>query len=1400
MRGRQRLARSTAMAGVLIAMAGASPALAAPEGAASPIVPNAAVSRAGIVRYQPGILTRAGAWHALHAPTRDLTAFDALKKLTSIAVAPADDPVDPADPADPGTPAPADLTLVYGDVSQSADNVPAIDAAPTDGNITITADHVSTTGDYSLGISATTPAGNISITADSVRTSGPVSTGVSATTGSGDILIDLATLSVGNSTGVQASAGFGSGAGNVSIDVDTVTSQDAGLVALAGGSVTINAGSVTTDSRSAADSPVPATGIVALSQGDITIAAGTVETFGTASPGIYAHALPNSDPYFLGAKIGITADTVKTHGDQSNGVVARSDAYNGFAEVNLGTVSTEGDNSLGVGVSTSGDIGYFSGGYTINRINVDSVTTKGEESSGISVYSRFNWTKVDAGTINTSGLGSAGINVASYAAYLEIAADKITTTGLFSDGVHVENLYGATIVDAGDISVKGMGSAGVYVNQVYGGLHGSTSVHVDSVTTTGNGYSGYYGSKAAYGILVFSPDAHIEVDAGTVTTTGTFAGGIVAATGTRNVFVNAGKVATSGSYSPGIIAISRLGGVEVTTGEVSTKGLGAVAIEVHSYADTLITSNTLSTKGEYSAGVYATVVAGDAQVTVGTIATEGITSPGIYFYNRLGDTTLDLGTITTKGINSAAVDLFTLSGNIDLSVDHVRTDGNLAAGIEAVEAFGVLNLTAGTVETHGDNASGIDIETSRGVANITVDSVRTTGNRSTGIAGLSTNGAINVHAGTVITTGDFSNAIDPNGYAAVVTVESGHAEAHGKFSAAVRALSQDRAEVKSGFAYSKYDSAIMALGGTRGVGVTVTGATTSAGGSAITLGGPTVDLVIGAGAVVTGSEHSEYNGTFFPGSDGVFILGTTMNVQNAGTIRTTGSGWAIETSLVPSGKASDGATIVNTGQILNAIKLSDANDSFTNAGLFVSAKDSSFGEGDDLFVNTGIVRLARAGSTPAAVGFLGLETFRNSGGVIDLRNGAAGDVLTLSGAYAASGDARLALDVDPSGAADALVIGGIATGTTRIQLTGTGQAALLGAASSPLVRVGAGSAADAFVLDPAASLVGFVQYGLTYDAANRSYSLVSAAGAPVYRIAQASEAAQTLWLKSADAVSGHVASLRQQGKSSGIWAQLIGGIDKREGTASVALPGGGAAGVDIAYRQTSYGGQIGVDLGSVGRFAYGVTGGYLSSKLRQGSDRLKFDTANIGVYAGYGAGAFSAAFQAKYDRHWVGLTSPTLGYSADLHGSSVGAKLDLGYRLGTKALAIEPVASLAWTRTDLGDLAAFGQTVELDEASGLRGSAGVRVSHPFAIGGRQAGSVYLSGKVLHEFAGTDGATLVSGGTSAHVANLRTPTHGQLTGGVDVARLGGFSAFVEGSATFGSAYKGTGGRLGVRLGF
>jgi fibronectin-binding autotransporter adhesin len=437
-------------------------------------------------------------------------------------------------------------------------------------------------------------------------------------------------------------------------------------------------------------------------------------------------------------------------------------------------------------------------------------------------------------------------------------------------------------------------------------------------------------------------------------------------------------------------------------------------------------------------------------------------------------------------------------------------------------------------------------------------------------------------------------------------------------------------------------------------------------------------------------------------------------------------------------------------------------------------------------------------AAPVRVAMLGLERFENAGGAIDLRNGVAGDQLTLAGTYIGTGNASVGLDVGPK-ATDHLVIAGAATGSTRIFLNVDPRSASLLGAPVTLVTTGRGSANGAFTL--ATTQVGLIRYGLSYDAATNSYRLATGAGSAVSRLAKTGEALQSVWQQSADAWSSHMTSLRDGNPDGGgLWGQAYGKVDRRRQTIGAIASEGTPERIDVGYRQDYFGGQAGYDLGSSDEGAFGISGGYISSKvaLRADAERLKIDTLNVGAYAAFRRGPIFANALAQYDHHWVDANDRTLSYSAHTSGNGYGARLELGARAGGDRLFAEPIASVSWQHVDLDPLNLLGQTVGDIGGTAVTGRVGARVGGTVDLGGGSRAVLYGRGAYVHEFERRGDALFASGGSSMRVTTDRLGDYGTGAIGVNVLTTGRVSGFIEGEVDYGTSTRGGGGRVGLRF--
>ena len=471
-------------------------------------------------------------------------------------------------------------------------------------------------------------------------------------------------------------------------------------------------------------------------------------------------------------------------------------------------------------------------------------------------------------------------------------------------------------------------------------------------------------------------------------------------------------------------------------------------------------------------------------------------------------------------------------------------------------------------------------------------------------------------------------------------------------------------------------------------------------------------------------------------------------------------------------------------------------DRIVNTDTLVVDADRDFGAGDDLFTNKGgAVRFAEA-EAPLNIRFLNLERFSNDAGLIDLRNERAGDTLTLSGDYSASGDARLALDVSGD-TVDRLIVIGEAKGRTTILLQGLDPAdATLMDERVALVSVGEDSAANAFRLGDAD--VGLVRYGLTYDEEEGAYMLDASAGRSVHQSLRAVEGLRTAWRASAEAFGAEQAMARAAGGESGrVWVQAHGAL--------VELDGNDAA-FALDYEQSWVGGQMGASLGARtlfgGQAAFGITGGYVNSSLDFSNDGQIQDiqTFNVGLYTAWRRDKLFATGLVKVDRHSLDIDDAAAAFSTELDASSWGAQLEAGYRFDLGGVAFEPVIGLDYLSTSVDDLATLGQSVVFEDRAGLSGRLGAQaVSRREYADGR---ALLLSAglEYVREFDTEQEGALHSNGQVDEARVEGPESLGRATLGAQLDMGGGLQTFIQGEGRFGDGSTGGGLRFGARYRF
>jgi hypothetical protein len=1047
-----------------------------------------------------------------------------------------------------------------------------------------------------------------------------------------------------------------------------------------------------------------------------------------------------SDRGDVTASIGSVAMT----GDHITGLTARSNE--GDVAVTAGEVATAGEYAWGIEVyAGQGNVAVTAG----------TVTTVGAVADAITAVADLGTVTVDAETISTAGDFAWGVNSSSGGS-ASIAVGSISVSGHHVIGVNTISL-GTTAIEVGSVTVAGTSSQAVAALGI-----DAITIEAGTISVTGAGSSGI-GAGALTG--------DINVTAGGVTTSDGSGVGVFTEDG--NAFISTGDVSVAGEQAVGVSAGSGSGNVTIATGDVSTNGVFAFAVNADARGAIAISTGSVSTQGELAMAVRA--FGGTTSITLGgPVSTTGESAFGVLTSSRFGDAAVRSDSaISTQGDDALALWVTGRNGTADIrATGPIATSGQRALGIRATGEDGAVSIVAGSVTTTGAASDGIEAETRflEFVPFLTGGDVPA--------QQLPFNADISIRSEKVVVTGAGSRGINAFGLGNIAVDAS---ETHSRTSNAVLVDANQLASLN------------------------VRGATSSGRDDAVSLTGSDVALSVAAGGSIVGERHAVLihalgpreieipGGGPLPEIEPAAVASPgRATVTNGGTIRG-GSGYAL---MVASGTA----TVTNGGTIAGAVSFADGDDRIDNGGLFDALKDSDFGAGSDLFVNSGTLRAASA-----TIALLGLERFENSGR-IDLANGVAGDSLVLPGAYGGAGGATLVLDASLSRrTADQLLVAGAATGSTAILLdVAPAEALLTGSAPLGLVTVGPGSSAGAFFLAPQSRDIGLVRLGLVYEPSAQRFAVASGAGAPVYRLLNLPEAAASAWHRSADVWSARNAAMRDGGSSSagGLWGQLYGALASAQRWHIAPDPGGGTFDVDLSHRQDFFGGQLGLDLlGSGPGLRAGLTAGYQSSRVAAaGSDRTRFASVNAGAYATFASGPFFANALFKADLHSATASSSALGWSDEFDGRTYGAELEAGVRTGGGAFFFEPVAGLSVLRGDLGALAILGQSAEIDAADRVRGRLGLRAGGRQALPGGGALVFHAGAAAVHDFAAQRALTFRSGGAEQRLLVEHDRSFGEVRLGLSILSAAGLHGFVEAHGELGEDHSGGGGRLGLRVPF
>jgi outer membrane autotransporter protein len=1145
--------------------------------------------------------------------------------------------------------------------------------------------------------------------------------------------------------------------------------------------------------------------------GDIVVdALGTADIESADGPGIVADAAQGID-------IGISNITTVADG----GIGALLTAVDEVIFTADGVISTAGDLADGVNIE----------GSTVS-VDLNTVTTEGEESDGVEIISLVGPVNLDADLIDVAG-GLSRATVIESADDINVSVRALRTRG--TDGIALDlSSNPALCAVAGDNSCDVTAAADSITTEGFGGIGalvraiGDTNIDVGVLRTGGDEAAGLdlgvNDLDACVLLGVGGCDTAFTV--GELTTTGARApGALVRAAG--DITADVGVLRTSGDeavgldlgFEPDACVLIGAGGCDTsfTLGELTTSGAGATGVLVRAAGDTTGDIGILRTEGEDAVGVdigadpAACILLGAGACDVGLIADE-ISTQGdgaaAVIIDAVGDVATDLGLLSTSGDGATALGIIldpTLclalgpgACAVQAAVDDVETDGDDSPGIEVDGGEDPIEIDAGEVSTGGDNSPGIDVvgsgpididvgtvdtggDASPGIIvdgdddpiTIVFDDVTTGGDGSPGID-VSGEGEIDVSGGTVTTGGAGSDGIVVDGGDGTVSVDVGGIVTTGPDS--------DGIDVETDAGDQVIIAGPIDVRGAGSDGIVAN--STGCGDISITARD---DIRSAQGTALVAATACAVSVTTLPGAT---VSGAVAGIDvTSGTGSTITIGDNVTATAGPAIDADGGAAsviVTPTGSITGRVDLTDAADTLTNNGTFTASGTSDFGAAADLLTNNRT--LAARGDVVLA----NLETLVNNGSVT-MVDGAADDTLTISGDYTGGPGAQLALDVAAGvegTPTDRLIVGGAASGSTEILLNPIG-AGVVNADGTVIVDAGT-AAAGAFTLGGETS-AGFVDFSLGTNATGDTL-LFALPNDRAIEPALLPQIGQVFWYQSADAVTQSLAHRRGNIGSGGthFWLQGYGGTQDL-GDSSTLDVFGSAREADLNYDFDYKGVQAGVDFGGEST-VFGLTGGYELADVDFASgSESEVAGYNIGAYVLHGPpSGFYAQGLAKVDFFEIGIDNGVPGFT-DIEGKSYGAEAELGYRTSMGSFSVDFGAGLAWVKTDIDDAEGGGAVFSYDDAESLRGKAGVR----FASTASGMGP-YLDLKAFHEFNGENGGTFSSGGFDLPLLDPGRGTWGRaelgLAGSTNSA---GASGFVAAWGEFGDV-KGYGLRAGIRF--
>jgi hypothetical protein len=1243
----------------------------------------------------------------------------------------------------------------------------------------------------------------------------------------GDISVTGATIEA--RFGVDAE-NFGSGATSVAVGNVTATSGNAVFALAAGGNVTVTTGLASSTGNTA----IVARQTKAVGAGVIQVTANGAVS-GTVGVDVINSGIGAISVTTAGAVSGTTGDGIS--------LVDTTGAINLTTNGAVSSTNSDGIfvSSLG-GAITAVSNGTVTGDWAVQMTNSGAAGT-------INYTANANVTGTNGGIQLLTDAGSDSLTLGAGVTVRGGTTDAVQVIASTSGAVSVTGGTGDLLSNGGDGVNAQSGSGSVTVNlagtvgagTVIGadGIHasigagtGALSISATSVHAVGDGVDAFNNGT---GLVSVTTTGAITSNTGT---------GIVTrahGAGTTTITTTGGTV--TGGAGHGIDAVTTGGGaIVVTTDAVTGTGAGRDGISAVSNGGSNITVHTngvviggagagvgINAASSGGGGSVSVTTVGNVSGGIGIVASSTGAGAVSVLDTHVGDTVT--GSVG-DGVHASSAG----SGAVTVGSSTVSRYAPAVTGAtNGIEATGqsTVSVFAGAAVT-GATDTGIRADAGTGASTVVANTNVVGG--LTGIEASATGaGLVSVtNNGTVIGDGAVGISASNTGAGGVLVTVNNNVN--------------DASSLGKGIVTNSAAGGAININSTALTPHAVTG-----------LGDATHAIIdVTSGAAATTTIHNSANSTITsvnatPAAYGDFaIKGTGGNVvvNNDGRL----NGRVNFAALSVGANAAINNTSSQSWHTTGTSTFSAGNDLVNNTGLIATnaggaATTLDFGAGTDTLANaaSGTIVVGEIQGAPAAPGLgtvstltvSNLETFTNAGLIVFGSNDTVNTdhqtndhLLAAGAAYTGSGNSLLSMDAylmgtsqtsctNASSVADCMAVGSTA-GASKIKIFDTA-GAFGGNNPTGILLVGVTGANNAnFTLDPTSSFyaihngVGVLAKGLFFYALQNTANgtaLISHPDNQAYQFTSLATNAQNLWYAMAP-WQDRQADLRdttlprasgEQAFEPGVWLKAVGDWSTRTRSASLIAP----FTFDLSSTQNDVGIIGGVDAAKHSVMASGdvllggASVGYVNSQVdyKNSPTHDKYSGVTLAAYGTYLRDRFYVDGMLKADFLRVGHSDATLapgGYSQTVNGTTVGGQVEAGMRYAVGPGTLEPLGSLAYVSSRIGDFGVPGAVIHSGSNDSFRGSLGLRYAGVLAT--TESYQLKLAGeaRVWDEFKANNNTLFQTGGPDLTLQDKFSGAFGEVGGSLNLfSKDGRSSAFLNTSVKFKSDYTSEGLRVGFR---